>query len=257
MHHRLLITAAAFTCLAGTTPALAQDFDWTGLYVGLNAGGSWGDTSLDFDAAPGTGAIVIPPADAALINQTGSDDGNKSGFTGGIQGGYNWQMGGLLIGIETDFGFMDIDQHRTNSYQAAVTTNPPPNPIPTAVIEQRVQADWVWTVRPRLGLVGGPWMVYATGGIATSKIDLDTKYADNRLPPNTASLSEGDTKTGWTAGIGGAYAFGANWSVRGEWLYVDFGKVKDTVVTTNNFATITSEAKVRANLLRLGVDYKF
>lgn len=256
MHRGLLIAAAAAGGLAAT-PALAQEYDWTGLYVGLNGGASWGDTSLDFDVAGGNGAVVIPPVDVARINQTGADDGNKTGFTGGVQAGYNFQMGGLVFGIETDFGFMDIDQHRTNSYQTAVVVNPPPNPTPTYALEQRVQADWVWTVRPRIGLAGDLWMVYATGGIATSKIDLDTKYADNRIPPNTADLSKGDTKTGWTAGLGGAYALSPNWSVRGEWLYVDFGKVKDTVTSSNGFIVVESEAKVRANLLRLGIDYKF
>jgi outer membrane immunogenic protein len=253
MTYRFLLgAAAAAATFATAAPAMAQE-DWTGFYVGANAGLSWGDTSLDVDVGTGSGTITVPPADVGLINQTGSDDGNKTSFTGGVQAGYNYQSGSFLFGIETDFGFFDLDQHRTNVYQSATLISPPI----TYALDQRVKTEWIWTLRPRIGYVSGPWLVYATGGIATSKIKLETTFADNRVPQNVAVVNKDDTDTGWTGGLGGAYAFTPNMSVRGEWLYVDFGKTHKTVTGSNGFVTVTPEAKVRANLIRLGVDYKF
>ena len=53
------------------------------------------------------------------------------------------------------------------------------------------------------------------------------------------------------------YAFSDNMSVRGEWLNVDLGDVRASWVTPNGYAAFTTEADTRANLLRIGVDYKF
>ena len=86
---------------------------------------------------------------------------------------------------------------------------------------------------------------------------MEASFADSRIPPNSGNFSESDTKFGWAAGIGGAYAVNENWSVRGEWLYTDFGTVRNTWVTPNGYAAFTTEADTRANLLRVGVDYKF
>lgn len=261
MTYRLLLIATSAVCLSAATASRAQEVNWSGFYIGANLGGSWGDVSMNTHVSPGVGPIVIPPVDVTQINQTPGPNSNKSGFTGGVQGGFNWQSDSLLLGIETDWGFMDIDNHRTNVYQSLVQVTPPivgpPPPVPTYTLEQRAQTNWIWTLRPRLGYVSGPWMIYGTAGLATTSIDLETKYSDTRIPPNSGSVSDSKSKWGWAAGLGGAYAFTPEWSVRGEWLYADFGSVRDNFVSTNGFAVLTSEAKVRANLLRLGVDYKF
>jgi outer membrane immunogenic protein len=252
MSHRLLLTTVAAAAFIGA-PALAQDYDWTGFYVGGNLGASWGDTSLDIEAGPGASGIVLPAVDAGLINGLDTDDDNKTSFTGGLELGYNYQSGSIVFGLESDLSFLDLDQQRTVTVPSGLLINPPV----TYGLDQRVKTEWLWTLRPRLGYASGPWMVYATGGIATTKIKLRTNYGDNGTPPTVATLDESDTDTGWTGGLGGAYALGPNWSVKGEWLYLDFGNVRQTVATPNGFATITSEAKVRANIFRLGMDYKF
>lgn len=259
MQNRLLLAATTACVLAGG-PALAQDDLWSGFYAGLNLGGSWGDASMNTQIGPGPGPIVIPPVDVSQINQTNDDDGNKTGFSGGGQIGYNWQSGSLVFGIETDYSFMDIDQSGANTYQSRVTVTPPiapAPPIPSYTLEQRVQSNWMWTLRPRLGYAAGPWLMYATAGVASANVDMETKYRDTRTPPGGAQISTGETKTGWVAGLGGAYAFNPAWSIRGEWLYADLGEVRDTVTSADGFATLTSEAEVSINVIRVGMDYKF
>jgi outer membrane immunogenic protein len=250
MRIRLFVPALA-AATAFAAPAFAQSGDWSGFYVGANLGGSWGDTSMELQVAPGSGATVIPPGDVGLLNQVGSDDDNKTSLTGGLQAGFNFQSGGLILGLETDIGFLDVDQERTNVYQSQVAAGV------AYALDQRVKTDWIWTLRPRLGYASGPWMGYVTGGIATTKTKFKTTLADNRAPANVAVLERSDTDTGWVGGLGGAYALSESLSLRGEWLYVDFGKVHETVATPNGFIAITPEAKVKANLLRVGLDYRF
>jgi outer membrane immunogenic protein len=255
MFSRLFLTAAPAVCAfaAIASPALAQETasPWSGWYVGANLGGSWGDVSTNTTASPGNGAVVIPPALIAEISRTGSGSNNNTGFTGGLEGGYNFLSNGWLFGLETDYDFFDTKQSRANSFQANLL---PPS---TAILEQRVKTDWLWTLRPRIGYAFGPWLVYGTGGLAMTNIKYDMNYSDTRSPPGLASMSTSDTKTGWTLGLGAGYAASPHWSLKGEWLYADFGSINGTAATSDGFATFNNTAKVRSNILRLGVDYTF
>src|SRR5438552_17585407 len=60
---------------------------WSGFYVGLNAGGGIANSRNDFSIA-GT-------APFALVNNY------LPGTIGGAQGGFNWQTGATVVGIET------------------------------------------------------------------------------------------------------------------------------------------------------------
>lgn len=248
-----LFASSGLLVIAAAAPAAAQDQDWSGFYVGANAGASWGDTALDLKVQGPNGPVALPPADVGIINQVGAEDGNKTAFTGGVQGGYNYQTGNWVLGLETDFGFFDLDQKRTNAYRSGVLTNPQV----TYALDQRVKTDWIWTLRPRVGYAWGPWMGYVTGGLATTETKFTTTLQDNRLPQNVAAFEKSDTDTGWTGGLGAAYRFNTHIALHGDWLYVDFGKVHGSATTPNDFAIIAPEAKVRANLLRIGVDYRF
>lgn len=262
MTHRFSTAALATLSLAAlslpalsASPAMAQDQStWNGFYIGANIGGTWGDTSMRTTTSPGTSTSPISSVDAAAINGISGGGSSKGGFTGGVEGGYNWVSTPWLFGVETDWEAFDVSEHNDHrTVNSALLISPPI----TYTINQHVSTDWLWTLRPRVGYVSGPWLVYATGGLAVSDVKHTFDYADNRSPGGLAHLSKSDTKTGWTAGLGGAYAFSPNWSVKGEWLYVDLGNVHGTASTADGFASFDSEAKVRANLLRVGVDYKF
>lgn len=242
----LLVLAAAF-------PAAAQDrsSDFAGWYVGANVGANWGDNNLRTRVTQGNGALVIPPADLNLINQTQGGGSNKTGFTGGIEGGYNYMLNEhWLLGLETEFVSLNNNQRVTNNFVSTV------GPA-TYQLNQRAKTHWMWSLRPRIGYVAGPWLFYGTGGLATGHIKSSFDLADNRAPQNIVSSEDSKTKTGWIAGVGAAYAFANNWSVKGEWLYADFGSISTTVASPQGFAGMTTEAKVKTNILRIGVDYRF
>ncbi len=253
------LAAAAFAC---PTLAAVQHVAFEGWYVGGNLGGAWSDSDTNLTVGPGTTAIpappiVIPPADVVGINALGGSTSNKSGFTGGIEGGYNYIGDNhILWGIETDFGAMDNDDRTSRSFQSVVLVTPP-NAPPTMTISQRVKTSWIWTIRPRVGWSEGPWAIYGTAGMAMTDAKSSLEYSDNRIAPNTASRSASETLTGWTAGLGFAYAFSENWSVKGEYLYADFGNIHEHADAANGFVHVDSDNKVRSNILRIGVDYSF
>lgn len=254
MNHRLMATAAITLAAATASPAFAQDFEtpWSGFYVGGNLGLTWGDTSSRLQLENRAGSR-LPTPDVAGINQLSSDDDNDTGFAGSLEAGYNYLIGNVLIGIETDIGFLDIEETTDKTYQSGLLITPPI----TYRLQQKVGSDWVWTVRPRLGYVSGPWLFFASAGIAVSDVKIDTTYSDTFSPPGSASSSGSDTKTGFAGGLGVGYALGPNWSAKGEWLYTDFGKVRATSQIANTPAAITAEGEVKANILRVGVDYRF
>lgn len=255
MYRRLFFSSAALALCAfgAAAPAAAQDTSWTGFYIGANAGGAWSDTSTRTVGSSGNGTTVIPPGDIATISSLGGSSSNDSGFAGGIEGGYNWQSDALFFGIETEYGWFNIEQNKSNTFQSALAISPPI----TATINQTLSTDWVWTLRPRIGYASGPWLFYGTAGVAATKINLDVHYSDTQATPRTANMTANDTKTGWTAGVGAAYLFAPSWIIKGEWLYSDFGNIRASAATAGGYAQFTSEAEVKANLVRVGIDYKF
>src|SRR5262245_46358260 len=115
---RLSLTAvAAASTVAFTQIASAADlprkspvyappspvYNWTGFYVGANAGGAWGRDNVSTTGSIGAGLFAI---DNAAVTSAASPTIDPTGFTGGIQLGYNWQTGNVVWGIEGDFDYL-------------------------------------------------------------------------------------------------------------------------------------------------------
>ncbi|MFL5297906.1 MAG: outer membrane protein [Phenylobacterium sp.] len=257
MTNRLLLATAvgavSLTAMSAGSPALAQKMPWSGFYIGGNIGGAWGDTNTGTVATQAAGSALIPPVDLAALNAAPVSSSNKSGFTGGFEGGYNWVSDGFLLGIETDWGFLDVNQSSTQSANSALTISPPL----VYTVNQHLTTDWIWTLRPRIGFVTDRWLFYATGGIAATSVKYSMRYSDTAATPRTATLEVNDTKSGWTAGLGGGYALSPEWSLKGEWLYADFGHIRGSTSTAVGSLSFTSDSGVKANIFRVGVDYTF
>ena len=65
------------------TPVATPSYNWSGFYAGANFGGAWTNGSLNI---PGN-----------------SFYGGITELIGGVQAGYNFQTGHLLLGVEGDF----------------------------------------------------------------------------------------------------------------------------------------------------------
>lgn len=239
--------------LAVSGLAMAQDEEtFKGFYVGGTVGG------VPIGRADATTSMLdqgfcTPCVNA--VNAAGIQHSEPTGFYGGFDAGYGWRTGNWMIGLEGDFGAL----HAQDTSRA---TFPLPLGKATASISQNVKSNWLFTARPRVGYVAGKWMVYATAGAAAAHITYAANYTDT-FAGATESGRFTDSTFGWTAGGGVEYQAGKHWSLKGEWLYADFGDVGGT---SNNFKTttfsdpkeiFTHNANLRVNILRGGLHYYF
>ena len=105
--------------------------------------------SHDIDASDGT----IGPLTTPVFNSAGHQAGDPLGFGGGVQAGYNWQSGHWLAGIEGDVEYLHLN-FPARTYVPFVGNNN------TAVMSAYDNANWVASLRPRLGWADGDWLFY-------------------------------------------------------------------------------------------------
>jgi outer membrane immunogenic protein len=239
-------------------PVMAPVYDWTGFYVGANVGGQWGS------ADPTTSTVFSPigyfaASSVPAIAAVGAQNVNSSSVTGGFTAGYNWQINRAVLGFEGDINYFGFKGSASGS---AVY----PCCAPTAfTVSSSVSADWLATIRGRIGFLATPtWLVYATGGAAIADVKGNFNFTDT-FATATESAAIRDTRVGWTAGAGTEYAFGGGWSFKAEYLYVDLGRASATSTNLAAFVpaiafpanVYTHSFDIRSNIVRVGVNYKF
>ena len=262
-------------------PAPPPVYGWTGFYIGVNAGGGWDrrdvvesltssfcNTTL---GGCGTGAFsaaansALPPAFPV----------RSSGFIGGGQLGYNYQTGAVVWGVEADFQGANIHGSNVQS----LTAVPPGfggigNTVTIAGVADK-KLDFLGTVRGRVGVAFDPLLpvlLYATGGFAYGHVSSNTTLTEVVGGPCFCGLpaaatgSISTTRTGWSAGAGGEWAFSPALSVRVEWLHYDLGTPSYglTPLTQLNGAGVpffgistVSSTTFRGDIVRAGLNWKF
>jgi len=219
-------------------PVMVPPYNWTGFYVGLNAGGSWGRQDNDLVTVPG-----------GVVGLSNSD--SLDGFIGGGQIGYNWQINQWVLGVEADF------QGSTQSGDGSFVIAPFAGVavIPGLTVNYTDKLEWFGTVRGRLGYAWDRWLAYFTGGFAFGHGTLSG--TGTTTPAGTVfAFSASQDYSGWTVGGGLEWAFADHWSAKAEYLYIDFGNGPTVVANTAGTLAISSGG-MTDNIARLGVNYKF
>jgi outer membrane immunogenic protein len=222
-------------------PAASAAYNWTGFYVGGNAGYGWGKVDNNVNLLDTFGGL------------TGTDSlttsGKLGGWLGGIQAGYNWQTGSMVLGVEADIDFGNI---KADSFVAPVMSG---GPVAGSYYQAHEQIKWFGTARGRIGFTPtNQWLVYATGGLAFGRVDYS---ALTSFPLIQYAGSESATKSGWTLGAGTEVAVGNNWSAKVEYLYYDLGskRVNATSLRAPQYI-FQNDFTTRGNLVRVGLNKK-
>lgn len=206
--------------------APAPVLSWTGFYVGLNGGGGWGratDTSRNVNYFDAAGASYT--------------DNLEGGLAGG-QIGYNFQFGGLVLGIEGSADWSGLKGGNDFPQYSSTTT--------TSVRD-------LYMVSGRIGFALDRLLVYGKGGYAGSDVRVAQDYYGAAGPRSFANSA---FHNGWQVGMGLEYAVTNHVSFGGEWTHVDVGsKAHDGVDSAG--VTTQMSAKIREDLLLAKVNYRF
>jgi outer membrane immunogenic protein len=240
-------------------PAYVQrTYDWTGLYLGINAGYGWahGTSSLGFTTGtpppPPPPPGDPPPLPVVLNGLTLTSAADLDGGVVGGQLGFNWQAGWVVFGFEVDG--MWLGQKQT------VTT------VSTAVqcgtgclVVDAVKLRALVTGRGRIGAAWDRVLVYATFGGAWANASDDLTVTANGVTATLLTIS--NTKGGFTAGAGVEGAFWDHWSARLEYLYVDIDGLTSNggagVFVVNGTGTVAETWRFRDHIVRGAVNYRF
>jgi outer membrane immunogenic protein len=210
-------------------------YNWTGVYGGFNAGYAFGN---DTRTSPIAGAGPGFPE-----RTTGYE-----GFLGGVQLGYNWQWDKIVLGVEADV------QGASIGGAAAVDTFTSPG-FGTIVGTTTNKMDAFGTIRGRVGVAFDRVLVYGTGGYAAGRNTHSNALTGlvEFVPGQFVNLNQGFTEAsifqGWVAGGGIEYGFADRWSVKAEYLHLDFAR--------KTAADRTTQIKLDFDLVRAGVNYRF
>jgi outer membrane immunogenic protein len=247
--------------VAKAPPTVAPTFDpWTGVYIGGNIGSGLVNTDLSGTTNGTFGGVPF--------QETFSGSRSQHGPLGGGQIGINYEIvPRVVLGAEADIDWSNI--------KGSVT--PCSTKTATGVIDCASRADKIdefGTVRARLGYAFDNLLVYGTGGFAWAHDSATvTETCNGTKCPKTSNVfafntaSPSTTAYGWAAGGGMEWRVLPNWTLRVEYLHLQFNHVSSTYnlsgtvtvagVPTPVVSTSTATANTGVEVLRVGLNYMF
>lgn len=200
-------------------------YDWTGFYVGANGGyGSnracWGDFIVN--------GVLFPTEGCT----------SKSGGVFGGQGGYRFQMGGLVLGAEVQGDWASL---RASQLSIA---------FPGATDYSKVTSVGMLT-----GQVGYAWnaaLLYLKGGGAWV-----TNNASVVSAAGIGIINASSNRLGASVGVGFEYGFAPNWSVGLEYDRLMMGSANNSFSCAALCATAANTISQNIDMVTVRVNYKF
>ncbi len=190
--------------------------------TGASTAADFPGSPSSYSASPVYGAYswMGPYVGVNLGYEWGSVSNNPtkpSGLAGGVDVGYNWQNGAFVFGAETDLQLSGADD---------------------VLAPWKFSNPWFGTLRARIGYAANNILFYGTGGLAYGTVRAEL-----------LGLSESKTTAGWTLGAGMEVGLTPNWSAKAEYLYLN--------LASRNYSLTGTSNGLGANVLRLGVNYRF
>jgi outer membrane immunogenic protein len=209
---RKLLAGAALTAISSgfayaadlpvKTAQPATVYDWTELYIGGLVGGGYSTHDV---SDPALGPLRGAPYAQGI---------SASGFIGGVEGGARGQFGKLVVGVESDITWGNLNGTNASAFGPGTLT-----------ISRAFTADtnWIATTAATFGTTLAPTvLLYGKAGVAWA----NTGYTDSWSVPGMPSFggTGSDTRVGWTVGTGVEWAVTTSLSLKAEYDYLDFGK---------------------------------
>ncbi len=209
-----VLAALALTAAAGNAAAQYNSSpSWTGPYLGASVG-------------LGTAKTIWSSADF---------ESKGRGAVGGLQAGYNWQTGSIIVGAEGDYLFSGL-KGSGDCLGATATCSS--------------NTRGLGSLRGRLGwAIAPPAMLYFTGGLAWG----NTQWSATPTGGGPAA-SFSHTSAGYALGGGAEFMLSDKWTLKAEYLHYNLGTVQ---AGAGQFLTTAADLKPRADTFKLGINFKF
>lgn len=199
-------------------PSPAPGFvDWSGSYLGLQ--GSAGASFANFEFGPSTiGGRRVRAFETGDATGRANLNRDATAAVGGAFGGWNWQSGAFVYGIEADL--VGANLKRPGSSTAPGFGYEAVDP-PFALIREKT--DVIGSGRVRLGYAFDRNLVYASFGLAGANGRVIATYPD--LATGGVGGARRDVSyLGFTLGAGVQYAITPDFSLGLDYRYIDFGE---------------------------------
>ena len=209
-------------------PAVVPVYNWTGFYIGGNAGAAW--TKIN-------------------VNDSLGDSWSNSQqavFAGGGQVGANYQFNWLVVGVEADFDWLSNNHNSSN----AIST-------PIGALQFSANDRWITTLAGRVGVAADNWLFYAKGG--GGWVGVNNPTLTNLTTGGSISVSNSNSNSGWLAGAGIEWAFAPNWTAKIEYDFLGLNNSSLTVpvgtpIIGGDVITVTNRD---VQTLTVGLNYLF
>lgn len=258
MKQRVATLLIAMGALSSTAfgQGSSTTFPFGGPYVGVNVGGVWNRTCANW--TPYVAGFTVP-------GWIYSKCPNNNAFTGGVTLGYNIIASGAMFGLEADYnGWSSTSKNHVVDYTGAAV---PPG---TYNFYGKTSPNGGGTVRLRLGFAADHFMPYVTGGLAYASGSPSTTIAYTPIGAAAPTATFGATRTvntsGWTAGGGLEYGLTPHFSMKVEYLYMQFGHTARHVTSCGGAScpafvavntNFTSSNSGAVDMFRVGFNYLF
>jgi outer membrane immunogenic protein len=212
--------------MPAAAPAVVMPYvyDWTGFYIGANGG--YGSNRACWGSF-GTGLIA-------------EGCNSKSGGMFGGQGGYRWQFGQVVFGVEAEGDWTNM--------RASIPTQLPA--FPGGTDSTKVTSVGLFT--GQLGYAMNAALFYLKGGAALAN--------NNFLVQNAAGVGQfyaTSHKLGATVGVGFEYGFLPNWSAGIEYDRLMMGNNNNSFSVPAGFAAAANTISQNIDMVTVRVNYKF
>jgi high affinity Mn2+ porin len=221
---------------------------WAGMYAGLNAGAAIplyrGEHFHPIFTRQPPALDLYPPS------------GRRSGVTVGAQVGYNWQIGRLVYGVETDFNLLDGQSPRNGSF--FVPKLDAPREIFGYALSYDPGSSFFASLRGRIGLSLDQTLVYLTGGVAlggtrgAAKLD---QY-DQRVRREYRANPSGARDFKYIVGAGAEHPLSADTSVRLEYFFLNQG-LNGQFFPGPDETLYWSKTRDENHIVRMGLNHHF
>lgn len=244
-------------------PAPPPVCDWCGWYIGVNGGGVWGkaDTTL------GVQGTAFSQADIATLDALGTHSFNTNGWLVGGQVGYLYEdlssrfVFGAEVAVDaTQFrgSFSNTGLIGVRAHSFAFNEGFNNNTQVLVTLLARIGYDFGGYAYYRGGW--GGFIPYVTIGAAATKVAHTFNDVDTTLGCACAFQFGNQVVGGAAVGGGIEVRFIDHWSLRGEYLYIDFGGTNGTgvgVTSAGNAVSFSRSATFKENIARGFLSYHF